>query len=186
MKKNRLSIILAAIALLTGFGSVAFGQTSPREWGDPHVVASKFGLQTLDFGRTLRLNVLNEVPLNQEGITVQAQAAEQYRVMLIFDLYTGAGDGSVRLGDGSVRFLRRVSQVGTIKAGEGISLDFSEVTGDGSVLVAATALIRKISGNPNQTPSLTTSLEIREGGRSIFSFPGSIKFFNPQPDPPRN
>jgi hypothetical protein len=153
----------------------AFGQTTSVT---QRLRVASFGLQTLDAGRTARLNVIhNALPGN-----APAGEAVRYAVKANFDVY------SVRASDGTVRFLRRVSREATLFAGEGLTLDFTppSTSGDGSVRVASAVYIKRVgeSETADNAESVSASLEIRNREGTMFLLPGTIRGFNPQPDPP--
>jgi hypothetical protein len=162
-------------AILIGLTNV-FGQTAPTPTPQP-IRAASFGLQTLDTGRTGRLSVVHAPPLTASPTT---SASARYAVRADFDVY------SVRT-DGSVRFLRRISREATIAAGEGLTLDYSPTAGDGSVRVASTVYMQRLgeTESPDTAPAISVSLEVRTRETTLFLLPGTIRGFNPQPDPPR-
>lgn len=85
------------------------------------------------------------------------------------------------------RFLRRESCDVVLRPGEAASFDF---TAGADMKVAAS--IRSLGGPDTREggsqltpePHLAPMLEVREGARTLLVVPGTIKGFNPQPDPP--
>lgn len=177
-----LTAIFAFFLIFSGSGITALSQ-SANAAGDGSVRVARFGLQTLDCGRSLRLNVLNSAVAEPDNNS--RHETETYRVRLTFDVYAASA------GDGSVRLLRSVSRTATLRAAEGITFDFGSAAGcDGSVRVAASALISAAGNAGNRRESrarsVSATLEIRESEKTIFSLPGVIRGFDPQPDPPVN
>ena len=101
---------------------------------------------------------------------------------MAFDLYTQTADGSVR----TLRFLRRVSRNITLAPGEGASFDFTAQAADGSVLVAATAFVTRENSppEPGRPVAVISTLEILQGGRTLFTLPVIQKGLDPQSEPP--
>ena len=162
-------------AIILGLTAAAFGQTEPPA---QRLRFASFGLQTLEAGRTARLSVIHHA---LPGGTPTGEPV-RYSVRADFDVY------SVRAADGSVRFLRRVSRQATLAAGEGLSLDFTPTTatGDGSVRVASAVYIKRVgvSETADNAAPVSVSLEVRTREGTLFLLPGTIRGFNPQPDPP--
>ncbi len=168
--------LFALSLVLLGF-TFAFGQPAPTPTPQP-IRAASFGLQTLEAGRTARLSVIHAMPLTNNLPTPAAPA--RYAVRGDFDIY------SVRA-DGSVRFLRRISREATLLAGEGLTFDYTPTAGDGSVRVASTVYLQRIGETErlDTAAAINASLEVRTREGTLFLFPGTIRGFNPQPDPPR-
>lgn len=164
-------------ATIIGLAAIAFGQTQITP--QPLRFAS-FGLQTLDAGRTARLNVIHTAPVSSRTPDSPTAEPVRYTVRADFDVY------SVRAGDSSVRFLRRVSREATLAAGEGLTLDFTQAAGDGSVRVASNVYIKRVgaSETADNAASVSVSLEVRTRESTLLLLPGTIRGFNPQPDPP--
>ncbi len=174
IRKNIFTAIALGAFIVSQF-AVVFGQTEPRT--EPRIRAAFFGLHSFSAGRTARLNVINVV------LGVPPEPDRLRQVTLVFDIYAqAAGDGSVR----PVRFLRRVSRSVTLAPGEGVSFDFTAQAADGSVLVAATAFVTREGSPPEpvQPVAVISTLEILQGGRTLFILPGTIRGFDPQPEPP--
>lgn len=166
--------LIATIFIISTISTAA--QTAPTPTPQP-IRAASFGLQTLEAGRTARLSVVHAPPLIASPTT---SASARYAVRADFDVY------GVR-SDGSVRFLRRISRETTIAAGEGLTLDYSPTAGDGSVRVASTVYLQRLgeTESPDTAPAVNASLEVRTQQGTLFLLPGTIRGFNPQPDPPR-
>jgi hypothetical protein len=166
--------LIAALFVISTASALA--QTAPSPNPQP-IRAASFGLQTMETGRTARLNVIHSAPL---AISPTTGATARYAVRADFDVY------AVRT-DGSVRFLRRLSREATLAAGEGLTFDHSPATGDGNVRVASTVYIQRLgeTETPDLAPAISVSLEVRTRETTVFMLPGTIRGFNPQPDPPR-
>ena len=164
-------------AIVIGLTAIAFGQSEPIT---QRLRIASFGLQTLETGRTARLSVIhNALPAGMpNGEPVR------YAVKADFDVY------SVRPTDGSIRFFRCFSREATLLAGEGLSLDFTPpvITGNGSVRVASAVYIKRVgeSETADDAASVSVSLEVRTREGTLFLLPGTIRGFNPQPDPPHD
>jgi hypothetical protein len=182
------SVALIAIII----GAVIIGAF----WPDGRVAAignpdirPEFGLVSLAPGQTLRLNA---VSLGGPD-TIGDPNRLARRVTLAFDIY-GIGDpddspspispdDTLRLTH--LRFLERQSRVVMLKPGEAASLDF--VASEGGTYISAVMVgDQEHTPNPNRGPQphIVPTLEVMEGGRTIFTHPALVKLFNPQPDPP--
>jgi hypothetical protein len=84
-----------------------------------------------------------------------------------------------------LRFLGRQSRTVTLKPGEAASLDFV-AAGEGTYISAVMIGDQEHTPDPTRAPqpTLVPTLEVMEGGRTLFTHPALIKLFNPQPDPP--
>jgi len=183
--RNRLvalSVSLVVIAAVWRVGRVA-------AIGNPDI--RSFGLLSLAPGQTARLNVVN--PVLQAPPDPDSPAR---RVRLAFDIYavsdpndspnpTTPGDTTSRLN--KLRFLRRVSRDVTLRPGEAASFNFTAAA-TGTQINAV--MVGDVEDTPNPIesrgtqPQIVPTLEVLEGGRTIFTHPALVKFFNPQPDPP--
>lgn len=154
----------------------ALAQTAPTPTPQP-IRAAAFGLQTLETGRTARLNVVHSAPLT----SVSPNAVPvRYAVRADFDVYMVRSDGSLRI-------LRRVSREAMLAEGEGLTFDYASSSSDGNVRVSPSVYIQRV-GETERTdtaPSVSVSLEVRMQQGTLFLLPGTIRGFNPQPDPPR-
>lgn len=154
----------------------AIGQTAPTSTPQP-IRAASFGLQTLETGRTARLNVVHSSPLTSVSPN---SVPVRYAVRADFDIY------AVRT-DGSLRILRRVSREALLAEGEGLTFDYASSSSDGNVRISPSVYIQRLgeTERPDTAPSVTISLEVRTQQGTQFLLPGTIRGFNPQPDPPR-
>lgn len=162
------------VALLIISNVSAMAQTTPTP---QPIRAAAFGLQTLEAGRTVRLSVVNAPPLT---LSSTAGTSARYAVRADFDLY------SVRT-DGSVRFSRRLSREAVLASGEGLTFDYSPTMSEGSVRITSTVYMQRLgeTESPDMAPAVSVSLEVRTRETTVFLLPGTIRGFNPQPDPPR-
>jgi hypothetical protein len=181
---------LAVIAVAVG--AVIIGAF----WPDGRVAAignpdirPEFGLVSLAAGQTARLNA---VGLGGPD-TIGDPNERARRVTLAFDIYGISDpndspspispDDTARLTH--LRFRQRISRVVTLKPGEAASLDYVAAT-DGTSINAV------MVGDVENTPSprraaqadIVPTLEVMQGGRTLFTHPALVKLFNPQPDPP--
>jgi hypothetical protein len=163
-------------AIIIALTVAAFGQTTAMT---QRLRFASFGLQTLDAGRTARLSVVHTAPVSSRATDSPTVEPVRYAVRADFDVY------SVRA-DGNVRFLRRVSREATLAAGDGLTLDFTQSASDGSVRVASNVYIKRVGASETEdnAASVGVSLEVRNREGTMFLLPGTIRGFNPQPDPP--
>lgn len=170
MKKIYLIATLFIISTVS-----VFAQTAPTPTPQP-IRSASFGLQTLDAGSTARLNVVHSAPLTY----VSPNAVPiRYAVRADFDVYTVRTDGSLRI-------LRRVSREAILAEGEGLSFDYASPA-NGNVRVSPSVYIQRLgeTERSDTAPSVNISLEVRTQQGTQFLLPGTIRGFNPQPDPPR-
>lgn len=113
----------------------------------------------------------------------RSQDVKPTRWTLAFDVYGPAvktDDGDTREAS-RLRFLRRESIDVSLNPGEGASFDLPGAEGTRVVAV----VIGKDETRALGDGSVRTGIEVREASRTIFLLPGTIRGFNPQPDPPR-
>lgn len=170
MKKIYLIAIIFIISTIS-----ALAQTAPTSTPQP-IRAASFGLQTLETGRTARLNVVHGAPLTSVS---PSNIPVRYAVRADFDVYTVRTDGSLRI-------MRRVSREAMLAEGEGLTFDYASPA-SGNVLVSPSVYIQRVgeTERPDTAPSVNISLEVRTQQGTLFLLPGTIRGFNPQPDPPR-
>ena len=184
--RNRITKSLALVALAVSLVVIAaiwrVGRVAAI--GNPDIRSS--GLLSLAPGQTARLNVANPVLVAPPDPDSLAR-----RVRLAFDIYgisdpddspnpTTPGDTTSRLT--KLRFLRRVSRDVTLMPGEAASFDFTAPA-------SGTRISAVMLGGPDTSqtignPDIVPTLEVMEGGITIFTHPALVKLFNPQPDPP--
>lgn len=133
---------------------------------------------SLTSAQTARLTIVDARSIKSEDTSSLKPA----RWTLAFDVYAPA----VQTDDGKreasrLRFLRRESIDVTLGAGEGATFDLPGAEGTRIVPVVIGFDGTRALGDG----SVRTGLEVREASRTIFLLPGTIRGFNPQPDPPR-
>lgn len=135
-----------------------------------------WGITSLAPGQTARLNV----------VYIGNPDTRVARVTLAFDVYELGGPdtcpGAADACTNNLRFVRRESSEATLLAGEGKTSNFT--AGDRETYVIPIMLGGPDTRDDTQT-RLASTLEIREGARTLFVSPVAIKGFNPQPDPPQ-
>ena len=177
--RSRISKGLALVALAVSLVVIAAVWRTGRvaAIGNPDI--RSFGVLSLAPGQTARLNVVNPVLAAPPDPDSPAR-----RVRLAFDIYFQAppdpDSPTPRLNN--LRFLRRVSRDVMLRPGEAASFDFTAPAG-------GTPISAVMLGGPDTSPSIgnpdiVPTLEVMEGGRTVFTPPAFVKFFNPQPDPP--
>jgi hypothetical protein len=173
IKKN-----LVIAFFIFAVSSLAYGQTEAAR-----TRFSLYGANFLSAGQTLRVTAQNQRFSDSEIIPC-------IRVRIVLDFYEAAGDGSVRL-----RSLRRVTRQIELDPGEAISFDVAAALAcDGSVCPAArngVFVSAAVFATPFgvETPEryqtkFTSTLAVREFGRTLLILPAVEKGFDPQPDPP--
>lgn len=156
------------IAVFSAVG--IFGQIPVETRGE----AVYFGMQTVPTGQSLRLTVLNPQPL------VIREIEPCIRVRIVIDAYTVSPTDATRL-----RFMRRTERTTTLDAGEATSLDLTAARMGGERFSVSVFIVPVEGTLPAGEPvNQQTTLETRLLDRTIFTFPGVIKGFNPQPEPP--
>jgi hypothetical protein len=191
--RNRITKSLALVALAVSLVVIAALWRAGRvaAIGNPDIRPVEFGLISLAPGQTARLNAVNPVLVAPPDPDSPAR-----RVRLAFDIYavsdpndspnpTSPDDTTSRVN--KLRFLRRVSRDVTLRPGEAASFNFTAAAG-GTQLSAV--MVGDVEHMPNPIesrepqPHIVPTLEVLEGGHTIFTHPAFIKGFNPQPDPP--
>lgn len=139
----------------------------------PMTHVTNYGMQFIDHGRTGRLTLLN--PQGRPGEIVPC-----IRTQIILDYYeAAAGDGSVR-----PEFVRRATREVELEGGDAVSFDFPALRGGSFVNITVRATPEAADPPDPIRERLTSTLAIREFGRTIFTLPAVQKGFDPQPDPP--
>lgn len=168
--------LLFTVAIIALSAITTFSQQAPTVPAEGE--SALFGLHSLADRQTMQLSLVNRFPASIREIVPCV------RVQINFDVYETTGDGSVRL-----RFVRRVQRSVILDPGEAASFDFAgSRTADERVKVSVFAV--PVDGTyPPLTlvrGTLTANLVVRQAGFTIFNLPGTIRAFNPQPDPPQN
>lgn len=168
IKKN-FAVGLALGVVILFFPRLSFGQTVPTE---SPTLFSLYGIESISSGQSLRVSVQNPRFSDSEIIPC-------VRVRVVFDVYENSTTEAGRL-----RLVRRAAREVLLDAGEAASFDFPvSRTGD----FVSTSIFARVDGGEspaNTRPRLTSTLVIRESGRTILNLPAVIRGFDPQPDPP--
>jgi hypothetical protein len=85
---------------------------------------------------------------------------------------------------GRLRLSRRVSREALLDAGEAVLFDFPASRADGYVGTAVFSRPEDREVPDGARLRLTSTLGVRESGRTILNLPAVEKGFDPQPDPP--
>lgn len=166
--------ILMTVVVIALSAIAAIGQQAPPVEGE----AVQFGLHTLADRQSMRLSLVNRLPQSIRDIVPCV------RVQINFDVYEVAGDGSVRL----LR-IRSTQRTITLDPGEAASYDFSPLRSPNEridVSIFAVPVEGTFDPLKPVRGTLTSNLSVRQAGFTIFNLPGTIRGFNPQPDPPRD
>lgn len=167
-------------ALITvAISSAAFAQTAPR--GTHYTL---YGQNFINGWQSLRLVAENPRYSDSEIIPC-------IRVTMIVSFFDSPLDATARL-----RPLRRVTREIELDPGEAASFDIpATLACDGSVCPAArngvyasvSVFATPVEGSPPDPVRLkfSSTLSLREFGRTVFTLPAVEKGFDPQPDPPQ-
>ena len=173
MKFNKRIIMSLTLTTLMVAVSVTnvFGQARSA----PQIEATLFGLQTMTAGQTLRLAVVNRQSLTDGEIIPCV------RVRVVFDIYEAIPPDQQRL-----RFARRVERTVTLDPGEAAAFDFGASRMGGERVSVAVFVHPEDRESPEAIRGTAiATLEVRESSRTLFTLPGVIRGFDPQPDPPQ-
>lgn len=167
---NALALSALAFGFLVAFSVGSQAQTN----SDPRIRATLYGLHSLAAGQTARLAVVNRQPI------FNGEIVPCIRVRIVFDVYEASPTAPARL-----RFVRRVERETELDAGEAISFDFTTSRAAGE-RVSTSVFISPDGDNPPDAARVdaVSTLEVREGGRTVLTLPGVRKGFDPQPDLP--
>jgi hypothetical protein len=191
--KIRKSLALVAMVVSLVVSASVWRAGRVAAIGNPDIQPVEFGLISLAPGQTARLNA---VSLGGPDTIGDPDDSRARRVRLAFDIYaisdpndspnpTTPDDTTSRLN--KLRLLRRVSRDVTLRPGEAASFNFTAAAGGTQI---SAMMIGDVEDTPNPIesrgpqPHIVPTLEVMEGGRTIFTHPALVKFFNPQPDPP--
>lgn len=165
---------LAPVALAFGIIALFSVSTQAQTNSDSRIRATLYGLHSLAAGQTARLSVVNRQPI------FDGEIIPCIRVRIVFDVYEASPTAPARL-----RFVRRVERVAELDAGESVSFDFT-ASRTGGERVSTSVFIQPDGETPPDALRVdaVSTLEVREGGRTILTLPGVRKGFDPQPDPP--
>ena len=167
---NAFAVVTTLLGTLFAFGAGADGQTN----SDSRVHGTLYGLHSLAAGQTARLSVVNRQAI------FEGEIVPCIRVRVAFDVYEASAAAPNRL-----RFVRRVEREAELDPGEAASFEFTTMR-TGGERVSTYVFIREDDDNPPEAARVdaVSTLEVREGGRTILTLPGVRKGFDPQPDPP--
>jgi len=165
---NALAVAASVLGILVAFGVRAEAQTDSTS----RVRGTLYGLHSIAAGQTARVSVVN-----REAI-YDGEIIPCVRVRVVFDVYEPSAAAPNRL-----RFVRRVEREAELDPGEAISFDFTATRGE---RVSTSVFMRPDNDNPPNAVGVdaVSTLEVRDGGRTILTLPGVRKGFDPQPDPP--
>ena len=185
---SRLTTLRALIAVTISLAAAAAVGPVSRvaAIGNPDIRPIEFGLLSLAAGQTVRLTVVNPAFIAPPEPDSRAR-----RARLTFDIYA---IGDVENGPSpttpassasrftTLRFLGRQSRDVALRPGQAASFAFTAETAD--TYVSAVML-----GGPDTSPAIgnpdiVPTLEVVEGGHTVYTHPAFVKGFNPQPDPP--
>jgi len=133
-----------------------------------------YGLHSVAAGQTTRVSVVNRQAI------FDGEIVPCIRVRVVFDVYEASTAAPNRW-----RFVRRVEREAELDPGEAASFDFTTLRTAGE-RVSTSVFIREDDDNPPEAVGVdaVSTLEVREGGRTILTLPAVRKGFDPQPDPP--
>lgn len=153
------------------FGILAVLSIGAKAQTNPDSSATLYGLHSFAAGQTARVSVVNRPPV------FDGEIIPRIRVRVVFDFYEANSSAS-----GIWRFARRIEREATLDRGEAASFDFT-VSRAGGERISTSVFVRPEGTETDQINAAST-LEVREGGRTLLSLPGVRKGFDPQPDPP--
>jgi hypothetical protein len=167
---NALALGVLAFGFLVAFSVGAQAQTN----SDSRIRATLYGLHSFAAGQIARLAVVNRQPI------FDGEIIPCIRVRIVFDVYEASPTVPARL-----RFVRRVEREAELDAGEAVSFEFT-ASRTGGERVSTSVFIQPDGQNPPEAVRVdaVSTLEVREGGRTILTLPGVRQGFDPQPDPP--
>lgn len=193
------ALTLISLAVLVSLLIALWQSRQVHAIQDSEDFPSDFGFVDLGAGQTARLNVINlrrqpppdpdtPPPEPDQPPPDPERLALALRVRLAFDIYvTPPPEPDAPSCITRYRFLRRESCDVTLMPGEAASFDF--IAGEDMKVAASIHSLgapdtREGESRVTPEPHLVPMLEVREGTRTLFVIPNTIKGFNPQPDPP--
>lgn len=167
--KNKIMAKFGLLTLIALLPANVFGQT-----GQP-VQATFFGMHRFSPGQTAGISVVNRNP-SSDGEIIPC-----IRVWIVAEVYEGNLPDSIRL-----RFSRRVTREERLAPGEALSFNFQPSRTNDSQVSAAVFVYpdEEITSPEIIRGAAFSTLQVIENGRSIYTLPGVVKGFDPQPDPP--
>ena len=189
--RNTFTTALAVIALAASITVIiaAWQTRKVQAIQDSEDRPNPFGFMELGTGQTARINVVVGNPNDIPGDTRSGIPIHAHRVRFGFDIYAPTEPATISDPSCATRyhFVRRESCDVVLQPGHAASLDFTAVQGTRiQPFVSSLGGPDTSPGDVNVTPEphLTSTLEVREGTRTMFVIPALVKAFNPQPDPP--
>jgi hypothetical protein len=190
--------LLVAAPLLAAASAWAKEKSRAAQEGSPGVRRGQwaqtfhYSVHTLSAGQTARLTVVNPVLASPPEPVAEGGIVPCIRVTLAFDIYAVGTVTTVSPYDGAnnppdpvrLSFVRRVERVVELEPGDGATFEYTPGAGE---TVNPVTFVSEGEANPPDPvrASVVTSLEVRQDGATQFVLPGTLRGFNPQPDPPR-
>jgi hypothetical protein len=164
---NKITKTLVSTAFVIGIlVGIGFAQTNLQQ----RITTTSFGMHSLAAGQSLRLSVVN-LPLIPGGIVPCV------RVEIVLNIYESSPTAANRL-----QFVRRISREVLVDENEPSSFNYSASrTGGEYVSVSTSARPLEYSQPENTQTEVTSTLELRENGRTVFTLPGVVKTFEYNP-----
>jgi len=179
--RNKFSSALLPGALVAGLVIVAGVWNAIPVSAIKEVDRPQFGVISLGVGQTARLNVVKTRAIDPEDATSGDGSVR--KVTLAFDVYGPAaatddgGGGRAASCVVKQRFLRRESCEVTLRPGEAASLDFTAPEGTRIRAVTYGTPDTRGGNSRKNDPSIRTTLEVQEGGRTSFVLsPAAVLF----------
>ncbi|HEY8559213.1 MAG TPA: hypothetical protein VIL74_02335 [Pyrinomonadaceae bacterium] len=166
--KNTCIVRFASVVMTALFSLSASGQSGA-------VQSTDFGMHRIASGQTAAVSVVNRRPLNETEIIPCV------RVLVVADVYETNFSEFVK-----PRFLQRVVREERLEAGEALFFNFTPSrASDASVSISVFFFRERETETPDSARrAVSSTLQVTENGRSIYTLPGVVKTFDPQPDPP--
>lgn len=177
---KRLRSFVRTMPLVALVGAAALWPSSRvSAIGNPDIRPIEFGLVSLASEQTIRLSVNRAFQAPSDPVAAARRARLTFDIYAIGDVEHGPNPSA---GLSTLRFLGRQTRDVSLRPGEGVSFAFTAASADTYVSVS-------MLGGPDTSPAIgnpdiVPTLEVVEGGRTVFTHPAFIKGFNPQPDPP--
>ncbi len=162
---NALALGALAFGFLVAFSVGAQAQTN----SDSRIRATLYGLHSLAAGQTARVSVVNRLPI------FEGEIIPCIRVRVVFDVYEASPTVPARL-----RFVRRVERETELDAGEAVSFEFTASRTGGERVSTSVFVSPEGENPPDAVPvDAVSTLEVREGGRTILTLPGVRRGMDP-------
>jgi hypothetical protein len=159
-----------AIATIAFSAASALAQSSA---GTP-VESTSFGIQSYAGGQTARLSIGVRRPASIREIIPCV------RVRVVVEVYGQDPANRLRL-----VVVRTIEQEFTLDSGEAVSLNLPGTRlGEAASITVYAYRMSDLDPIESVKGAALSSLQVVESGRTVFTHPGVIRGFNPQPDPP--